>query len=617
MKYLFSVVVLYLFTTSTSFGLIGEPRQSDTLKFAVVTDTHIGKPGNDKGLAAIVRDINDNPKIDFVLHAGDVSDFGDEDQLEEAKRLMDGLDKPYYIVPGNHDTGWSSSGGLIYDKLWEDQKFLEDIGGVRFIGLSTGPYGRMTRGYVPLDQMRWLDSLVQVTPKDQPVVLLTHYPLDDKMSNYEELIDKLKKLNTVAVFVGHGHVNRIYDFGGITGIMTRTAQLRESTLAYNSVLLTQDSVQVKMVEVGGPENDFWASLSLHQSGAEDKVVNKSTNTLPDHSGVRALWTYQDEGNIVATPAVWENSVLVGNLLGDFKSINGETGKVNWEFSTGQPIYSSPEVSDNKVIFGSADSIVYCLNPQNGDLIWKVKTEAPVLASPIIEDGRVFIGSSDLQFRALDLNTGEILWSYANLAGFPASKPTIAEGKIVFGIWGKTMYALNVNDGTLAWEWVNKDYSHYYSPAICIPVIQNEKVYIVAPDEKLREFDLHTGQQTYETAEFKVRESIGGHAENDWLVAKTMQDTIVAWSTQNDEPEVLFKISGDYGWDFSASMPVFQDNSVFFGTTFGRVYAIDMKEEKVEWFYQLSEDMVNTPQPYTKGKVLATSVNGKIVLLEAF
>ncbi|MFC6996796.1 outer membrane protein assembly factor BamB family protein [Rufibacter roseus] len=613
-----SSLMVLLWSAVGMLGAFSMQRQ-DTLTFAVVTDTHIGKSGNNSGLATIVKDINQRSEVKFVLHAGDVSDFGYDDQLKEAKRLMDGLSMPYYIVPGNHDTGWSASGGLIYDQLWKEQKFVADVNGVRFIGFSTGPYGRMSRGYVPLDQMRWLDSLVKITPKQQPVVFLSHYPLDAGLSNYNELIDKLHQVNTLAVFCGHGHVNKLFNYDGIPGIMTRTAQVRSSTLAYNVVHLTADSIFVKMVEVGKPDGQFWASLPRSVKKTRTNAtanISDRTPIAPEQKQVQVVWEHQDKGNIVSTPAVWKGQILFGNLLGEFKSINPKKNERNWSFKTGQSIYASPEVVGNRVLFASADSAIYCLNAKNGKLLWRVTTGAPILASPVVESGRVFIGGSDGIFRAIDLKTGEQLWAFTEMEGFPASRATVAEGKVVFGTWGKTLYAINANNGSLAWKWRNNEYSHYYSPAMCVPVIQNGHVYMVAPDEKLREFDLMTGEHTFVTDRYRVRESLGGNNAEDLLVAKTMQDSVVAWSTKGAKPEVLFNIAAGFGNDFSASMPVFDGTTAFFGTTFGRVYAVDLVQKKIKWAYQLSYDMVNTIRPLGKGRVLATSVDGKSAILRS-
>lgn len=618
MKFFLSFLLPLLFLPQLSLGQEGNNKVDYPLNFAVVTDTHIGKNKTSEGLREIVNSINTDSNIEFVLHAGDISDFGTDDELEEAKFLLDKLTVPYLIVPGNHDTGWSSSGSLIYDKLWEKQNFVKDIQGVRFIGFSTGPYGRMSRGYVPLEQLKWLDSLVKITPSKQPVIFLTHYPLDKGLSNYEKVIDIMHKMRTIAVFSGHVHVNKVVDYEGIPGIMTRTAQMRNSTLAYNIVKLTRDSLLVKQAEVGKPAQSNWASLEVPDEIIRRKDTSNTALRKPipeEYQDVELLWTFQDDANIVSTPVEWKGNILFGNLSGKFKSINPENDKVNWSFDAGEAIYSSPDISGNNVVFASADSTVYNLDASTGELLWKYRTEAPVLASPVIEGDRVFIGSSDPAFRSLDLKSGEQVWTFNEIEGFPASKPAVGDELVIFGTWGKTIYALNKKDGSLAWKWKNEDYSRYYSPAMVVPVIQNNKVYIVAPDEKLREFDLETGEQTFVTDKFRVRESLGGAAEKDILLAKTMQDSIVAWSTKKDKPELIFNIDGGFGNDFSASMPVFLEDIAVFGTTFGRVYAVDLKSKKVKWAYQASEDMINTVRPLKGNKVLATSVDGKIVILK--
>lgn len=607
-----------------AFSLLPQPGtgQVNTVKyplnFAVVTDTHIGKSTNSNSLRDIVLDINANANIEFVLHAGDISDFGTDAELEEAKFLLDKLKVPYLIVPGNHDTGWSASGSLIYDKLWKKQNFVKDIKGVRFIGFSTGPYGRMSRGYVPLDQLKWLDSLAKDTSPQQPVIFLTHYPLDKGLSNYKEVIDIIHKMQTVAVFSGHVHVNKVVDYEGIPGIMTRTAQLRNSTLAYNIVKLNKDSLLVKQVEVEQPATDYWASLKIPNNvfRSKDTIQAEVRKPIPhDFRDVEVLWTYQDKANIVSTPVEWKGNILFGNLSGEFKSINPENSKINWTFNASQAIYSSPDISGENVIFASADSTVYNLDASTGKLLWKFKTKAPVLASPVIKGDKVYIGSSDPAFRALDLKTGQLIWVFDEIEGFPSSMPAVGEEIIIFGTWGKTIYALSKKDGSLVWNWKNEDYSRYYSPAMVVPVIQNKKVYIVAPDEKLREFDMETGVQTFISDRYRVRESLGGDAKKKILLAKTMQDSIVAWSTKKNKPEVIFNIDGGFGNDFSASMPVFSGNMAFFGTTYGRVYALNLKNNKVQWAYQASEDMINTVRPLKDNKVLATSVDGKVVILK--
>jgi outer membrane protein assembly factor BamB len=588
---------------------------ADTLRFALITDTHIGKPGNDAGLATIVADINRNPHLAFVVVAGDVSDFGTTPQLQQAKALLDKLNKPYYCLPGNHDTGWSENGGLMFTKLWRDQKFVADIQGVRCIGVSTGPYGRMSRGYVPQDQLRWLDSLARVTPATQPVLFFAHYPLNDQLSNSVTVIKQLQQFRTQAIFCGHGHINQVFDFGGLPGAMTRTAQLREGALAYTTVAVTPDSVVLRTVRPGQPVTAPWGRFRpATRPSVAPAALDVARPTSPYLTG-RAIWQLQDSGNIVATPTVWRNAVLVGNLLGEFKSLSLRNGSRNWIFRSRQPLYSSPAVAGHRVVFGSADSSVYCLHARTGRVLWQVKTGGPVLASPLIEGNVVYIGSSDLTFRALDLATGRVRWAHTGLDGYPPGTPALADGKVVFGTWNKTFYALNSNDGSLAWQWRNKQRSHYYSPAMCTPVIQHGVVYMVAPDEKLHGFSLSTGQPVVEDSRWRVRESLGGNPTGTLLLAKTMRDTLVAWRTSAGAPPTpAWQLPLGFGADFSAAMPVSTSTTTFFGTTFGLVYAVDVMSRQVRWVYTLGADMVNTPRIVGRHHMLISSADGKLALL---
>jgi len=587
--------------------------QPDTLRFALITDTHIGKPGNDLGLATIVADINRNPQLAFVVITGDVSDFGTTAQLRQTKALLDKLNKPYYCLPGNHDTGWSESGGLAFNQLWQDQKFVADVQGVRCIGFSTGPYGRMSRGYVPQDQLRWLDSLARATPPTQPVLFFAHYPLNDQLSNAPEVLERLRRFHTLAFFCGHGHVNRLFNFGGLPGAMTRTAQLREGTLSYTLATLTPSAVQLRTVVPGQPANQPWAQFAPAQppAVAAESASKPAVSAFP---AARVLWQYRDAGNVVSTPAVWKSTALVGNLLGEFKSLSLRKHKINWTFRSRQPIYSSPAVAGNRVVFGSADSTIYCLHARTGYVLWRVKTGGAVLASPLTHNNVVYIGSSDLAFRALDLATGTVRWSYSALAGFPPATPAFADGKVVFGTWNKTLYALNANDGSLAWQWQNKQRSHYYSPAMCTPVIQHGIVYTVAPDEKLHGFRLSTGEPIVDDDRWRVRESLGGNLGGNLLLAKTMRDSVVAWQTSAGKPVPAWRFSADFGEDYSASMPVFTKQSAFFGTTYGRVYALDMATRRVRWVHPLGADMVNTPRVLKRRRVLVSSTDGMLTLL---
>jgi 3',5'-cyclic AMP phosphodiesterase CpdA len=166
---------------------------AQNFKYAFVSDTHVGATTGEEDLRRTVADINQQSDLDFVIITGDITEMGTNDELKLAKSIFSTLKIPYYIMPGNHDTGWSESGGVSFIKEFGYDKFTFDHKGYRFIGCASGPYVRMSDGHVPRDATVWLEDLIKKTPKKMPVIFLNHYPLDNGLDNWYEVIDQLKK----------------------------------------------------------------------------------------------------------------------------------------------------------------------------------------------------------------------------------------------------------------------------------------------------------------------------------------------------------------------------------------------------------------------------------------
>lgn len=219
--------------------------QPKPLRFAFVSDTHIGSPDGsaEEDLRRTVADINSRDDIAFVVITGDITELGTNEQLTLAKQLLDQLDVPYYIIPGNHDTGWSESGGLSFSKTFGNDKFHFVSNGIHFIGNASGPYVRMSDGHVPRSAVNWMTRELKGIGKDEPIVFLNHYPLDNGLDNWYEVIDLLKQKNTVLVLCGHGHNNRPVQAEDLPAVMGRSnLRAKASEGGYNLVDVRQDSI---------------------------------------------------------------------------------------------------------------------------------------------------------------------------------------------------------------------------------------------------------------------------------------------------------------------------------------------------------------------------------------
>jgi predicted phosphodiesterase len=214
-------------------------------RFAFISDTHIGSPDGkaEEDLRRTVADINLMNDIDFVVITGDITELGMDSEIRLAKQILDGLKPRYYIIPGNHDSGWSESGGVSFGNVFGNDKFIFEHNGIVFLGCASGPYVRMSDGHIPRDAVNWMDAELKKIDPAKPVIFLNHYPINDALDNWYEAIDRLKQHNTLAILCGHGHSNHALNFEGIPGVMGRSnLRAKAAYGGYNLVDVRTDSM---------------------------------------------------------------------------------------------------------------------------------------------------------------------------------------------------------------------------------------------------------------------------------------------------------------------------------------------------------------------------------------
>lgn len=587
-------------------------------RFAFVSDTHIGSPNGspEEDLRRTVEDINRQSDLDFVLVTGDITEMGTDAELLLAKSILNGLRIPWYPIPGNHDTGWSESGGQSFLRIFGSDKFHFVHHGIQFIGCASGPYVRMSDGHIPRDAVNWLDTLLSGLDKEAPIFFVNHYPIDSSLDNWYEVTDRLSTRNVRIALCGHGHANRQFDFEGIPGVMGRSnLRAKAPGGGYNWVEVRGDSVFFSERKPLEGTTRIWASVrtGLRTSPQPQRRPDYSINDR--FPGVKADWSIQSSANILSSPLVVRTTAVVGNHTGHFTAYDWRTGQPRWTYSAGGAIYSSPASRKGRVVFSSADGSIHCLSMRNGKRIWKMQMPGPVLGCPLILDDTIYIGGSAGEIYALHLRDGSRIWTYQGLEGPVVSTPVLAGNKLLVGAWDRHLYALDRYTGKLIWKWNNGSPVRNFSPASCTPLVRDSVVYVVAPDRFLSAIHLTDGKTLWRTKQGGLRESIGMSANGHVLYGKSMQDTLVAYATTAEQPQVLWKMHVGYGYDHVPSMLVEADGQVIFGTRNGVVYSIDPLQQKVRWAHKIDNSMVNTVRVVESGILAVTTMDGRLVRLQ--
>lgn len=596
--------------------LIASFSYAQNFKYAFVTDTHVGTATGEEDLRRTVTDINQQNDIDFVLVTGDITEMGTNEELKLAKEILANLNKPYYVIPGNHDTGWSESGGVSFITTFGYDKFTFDHKGYRFIACASGPYVRMSDGHIPRDATVWLDSLLKKTPASMPVVFVNHYPIDNSLDNWYEVTDRLKTKNIQYAICGHGHQNKAYNFEGIAATMGRSnLRAKDSIGGYNIVSMAKDTVYFATKKPTETLLPAWRKIALKTFVKDGKTYERPDFSInKTYPTVKAVWTYHSNANVVNTPAYSNDLVIFGNSLGLVEALNRKTGKLMWTFQTKGAIYSSPIITNGLVIFGSGDGNIYALNQTSGKLKWKSVASKSVLGSPVIDGQTLFIGASDNIFRALDIKSGQIKWEFKEVEGTIVGKPLIYQGKIIFGSWGRHLYALDLNKGNLIWKWNNGSANRMFSPAMATPVATKGTIYIAAPDRVLTAIDANTGETLWRNNQAKVRESIGISTDSSLVYGKTMQDEIVAYKTTRTDEGLAWQFNVGYGYEHTPSDLIEKNGKLFFVTKNGTVYCVDPVARKTLWAHKIDNSMVNTFKVIDDKTLLVSTMDGKVTLI---
>ena len=600
--------------------------QQIAFRFAQLTDIHLSpsNPNPTEDLLRSIAQINATDSIDFVLVTGDITEEGDRATMEKVKSCLDLLKVKYYVALGNHETKWSDSGCTAFGEIFGGERFDFEHKGFLFLGFNSGPLMRMAYGHVVPQDIRWMtERMNQYNTGDpqqnKPVILVTHYPMiEGDVDNWYEVTDAVRPYNIRLFIGGHYHRNRDLRYDGIPGVLMRSnLRDKDGKPGYGIYEITKDSIRVYTQRIGEPKKQ-WAGFSLTESyyernGKAEKYPDFSVNK--EYPQVKEQWITKTGVGIYCSPAVEKDKVFIGDDMGYLTAYALKDGKALWRFQSGKRIVGTPAVSEGIVVFGSADCKIYGLNAQNGNLLWTVETSEPVLGAVTIDNGTAYIGASDHTFRAINTCNGEIKWTFTGVKGYIETKPLVTDSKVIFGAWDNTLYALNKADGRELWKWTGGLTRMHFSPAAVWPVAAEGKVFITDPQRAMTAIEIETGNTVWRTFQSMVRETIGLSEDGERIYSKTMNDSIVCYSTKGSHPHELWASNVGFGYEHAPSMQVEKDGIVFGSTKESLIFALEAKTGKVLWKHKIGNSLISTVVPLSGNRILFTATGGKAGLLK--
>ena len=214
----------------------------DTISIAFTSDTHRFFDETELFVSAV----NKNKAIDFVIHVGDIADFGLPKQYLWANSYLLKLNFPYFVVIGNHDL--VGNGSQAYLEMFGVLNYSFIYNSIKFVFINTNSREFKYSGDVP--DIQWLDNQLQPNFDFTMAVVVFHVQPTDAdfdASLEEDFHNSLSRYNNVLFTVhGHSHGHEIYY--PYADSITYVNVFGVENKKYNLIKISNNQFEVETVE---------------------------------------------------------------------------------------------------------------------------------------------------------------------------------------------------------------------------------------------------------------------------------------------------------------------------------------------------------------------------------
>lgn len=175
-------------------------KNKDTIRFIMISDTQRSYDETEDFVKLFNRQINN---VDFIIHGGDIADFGLTREFEWAHRILSKLKVPYIALIGNHDI--IGNGELVFRKMYGTDNFSFIAGDIKFLCLNTNAieydYSK------PIPDFNFIREEIEDSTLFKRTIVAMHAPPGNEQfnNNVKNIFHKIINLAPSLQFCLHGH----------------------------------------------------------------------------------------------------------------------------------------------------------------------------------------------------------------------------------------------------------------------------------------------------------------------------------------------------------------------------------------------------------------------------
>ena len=384
-----------------------------SLRFALVTDTHVGLPpsGPAERLSLVYGAIA-RLAPDFVLHCGDITDTGLPGEYDRYRAAVPAaLRGRIRHVPGNHDVRWDPTAKGLYRAHFGAAPYSFDAGGVHVTAFDpTQPL--LEPGHCGTAALDWLARDLAGLPAGTPALLFQHFPVGaghDFVDDQGALLELMARYDVRGLIAGHVHRETVAPLDGLTQVTLRA--VRDEAVFYWADLVDGPALAISRMTVTGD------GTRLSTPAVAVPVVTVPLSAPPGQGPRRTAAPAPAAARLPGRP--WRLR-LTGSVQGGIAVAAGRGGRVDRRGrrrvpgragvpgpARGLAVAHPARAGDRRPGVGhaartlfvpSADRHLYALDAATGQVRWRFAADAPVLSEPLAAtagpDGYVVFTAGD-------------------------------------------------------------------------------------------------------------------------------------------------------------------------------------------------------------------------------
>ncbi len=278
------------------------------------------------------------------------------------------------------------------------------------------------------------------------------------------------------------------------------------------------------------------------------------------------WKYSTGSEIgESSPGVAGGLVYIGDLAGVVHAVNAKDGARVWTFKSGGEVKSSPTIAGGLVLIGSYDTHLYALDAKTGAVKWKLQTDGPVHATPAVQNGLVYIGGCDERFRVIRAADGKMVFEIP-LGGYTGASTVVSGDRAYVGTFNQDVVALDLKARRIAWRYRDPEREFpYYSSAALVDAGGGRAVILGGRDKAVHAIDAASGKSKWK---FVTRARVDS--------SPAIANGRVYVGSNDGKLYVLDASTGAKRWEFDAgdaitASPAIAAGRVVVGAQDGRLY----------------------------------------------